>query len=104
DISAAHREVLARYNAAVLNKIIGATALGAIIAYALYTISPETVHAHDTTNLVYTVPLVMYGVIRALFLMHRRSTCADTATELAQDPQMLAVGLLWLGTTLWIIS
>ena len=59
-----HRKALLHYNAQLLDKMIGVCAAAALMSYSLYTMSPATVQAHGTENLIYTIPFVAYGLFR----------------------------------------
>lgn len=91
-----HRQVLDDYDPALLDKLIGICASGAIVSYSLYTVSAETVAMHGTTQLIYTVPFVVYGVFRYLFLLHRRGGGGDPAAALLQDAHLLGAFAGWL--------
>jgi HAD superfamily hydrolase (TIGR01490 family) len=99
-----HRKALLHYNAAMLDKLIGICAAAALMSYSLYTMSPATVRLHHTENLVYTIPLVAYGIFRYLYLLHARHAGADTSQELVRDRHMGATVLLWAAVTGWLIS
>lgn len=99
-----HRQVLDDYDAALLDKLIGISAAGAIINYSLYTVSPETVAMHGTTHLIYTVPFVVYGIFRYLFLLHRRGGGGDPAAALLRDPHLIVASAGWLTTVLWLLG
>lgn len=99
-----HRKALLQYNAAMLDKMIGVCAAGALMSYSLYTMSPATVRVHHTENLIYTIPLVAYGLFRYLYLLHARHAGADTSHELASDRHMGVTVLLWALITGWLIS
>jgi 4-hydroxybenzoate polyprenyltransferase len=89
-----HRKSLVHYSVPLLDQMI--TILGActVLAYALYTLAPETVHKFGTDNLKYTVPFVMYGLFRYLFLIHRRGAGGSPERVLLSDgPLLLDVGL-----------
>jgi hypothetical protein len=79
-------------------------ASGAIMSYSLYTMSPQTQQMHGTGNLIYTIPFVVYGMFRYLYLLHAKHAGADTSRELVRDPHLLASVLGWIGTTFWLIS
>ena len=93
--SASHRAVLDDYDPALLDKLIGISAAAAIISYSLYTVSAETVAMHGTSRLIYTVPFVVYGIFRYLFLLHRRGGGGDPAAMLS-DRHLLAAVSAWL--------
>lgn len=98
------RKVLQKYDAGVLDVFIAISATSAIIAYSLYTVSPETVRIHGTTNLIYTVPFVVYGIFRYIYSLHRHQQGEDTARELLADPQFLLTVLAWGLTVLYLIA
>ncbi|MDR1924505.1 MAG: UbiA prenyltransferase family protein [Planctomycetaceae bacterium] len=58
------RKSLESYPIEFLNILLGVSSMMCLIAYMLYTISPETIAVHGTTNLLYTTPFVVYGVFR----------------------------------------
>ncbi len=69
-----------------------------LIFYALYTVDPRTVEKHHTDALIYTLPLVLYGIFR-----YQKLAINDRAGE---DPTALVVkdsGLKVI-VTLWIIA
>ncbi|MEJ2059967.1 MAG: decaprenyl-phosphate phosphoribosyltransferase, partial [Gammaproteobacteria bacterium] len=104
DSDKAQREVLAHYSPPLLDKMIGITATGTIMSYGLYTVSPETVQIQGTANLIYTVPFVMYGIFRYIYLLHGQGRGQDTARDLLRDPHILVTVLLWLVTVVWLIK
>ena len=99
-----HRKALLHYNAALLDKLIGICAAGAMMSYSLYTMAPETARLHGTTELIYTIPFVIYGMFRYLYLLHARHAGADTSRDLAKDPHLLAAVLGWGAATVYLIS
>ncbi|GAB4167229.1 MAG: decaprenyl-phosphate phosphoribosyltransferase [Rhodocyclaceae bacterium] len=101
---AAQRRVLEQYSAALLDQMITVAAAGTVVAYALYTLSPETIALHGTDRLVYTVPFVLYGMFRYLFLLHRRGGGGDPALEIVRDPHLVAALLGWLALTAWLLG
>jgi 4-hydroxybenzoate polyprenyltransferase len=100
----AHRKVLEDYSPVLLDKMIVITAAGLIMSYSLYTMSPETILIHRTANLIYTVPFVIYGVFRYIFLLHHQRSGGDPSRDLVRDPHMLTVLLTWLITTIALIA
>ena len=98
-----HRKVLDDYDPALLDKLIGISAASTIISYSLYTVSAETVALHGTSRLIYSVPFVVYGVFRYLFLLHRRRGGGDPAAALLRDGHLLGAVAGWLLTVLAIL-
>lgn len=99
-----HRVVLESYSHVLLDKMIGIAASGVIITYSLYTVDESTVLQHGTDALIYTVPLVIYGVFRYLYLLHERGIGGDPARLVLKDSHILITVLLWLISVVWIIS
>ncbi|MHB0990092.1 MAG: decaprenyl-phosphate phosphoribosyltransferase [Burkholderiales bacterium] len=100
---AAHRKVLAYYSPVLLDKMIGITATGVIMSYSLYTMSSDTIRVHGTPNLIYTVPFVMYGVFRYIYLLHRQGGGGDPSHDVVRDPHLLGAVTLWACATFWLI-
>jgi 4-hydroxybenzoate polyprenyltransferase len=98
------RRVLDDYSPEMLEQFIAVTAACTIIAYGLYTVSPQTVAIHGSNNLIYTLPFVVYGIFRYLYLLHRRAKGNDTAKDLVQDRHLLVTVVAWVFTTLWVLS
>ncbi|MDP2811832.1 MAG: decaprenyl-phosphate phosphoribosyltransferase [Rhodocyclaceae bacterium] len=94
--SGGHRRVLDHYTPAMLDQFITIAAAATVIGYSLYTVSPETEALHGTPWLIATVPFVLYGLLRYLFLLHRRGGGGDPARELLTDRHLLAAFLGWL--------
>jgi len=99
---ASQRAVLYDYSPALLDTMMAISAAGVIVSYSLYTVSPDTIALHHTDKLIYTLPFVLYGIFRYIFLVHRRGG-EDPAWTLLTDAHLLIVGALWLGVTLWLL-
>ena len=99
---ASQRPVLEEYNPAQLDTMMAISAAGVVVSYSLYTVSPATVALHHTDKLIYTVPFVLYGIFRYIFLLHHRGG-EDPASTLLTDAHMLVTGAAWLCVTLWLI-
>ena len=104
DDKAVQRKVLRDYSTTLLDQMITIAAAGIIMSYSLYTLSAETIEKQGTSLLMLTVPFVIYGVFRYLFLLHQHQQGEDPASEAVQDPHLLVTVLLWLATTLWLIA
>lgn len=98
------RRVLDDYSPAMLEQFIGVTAACTILSYGLYTVAPETVALHGSGNLIYTLPFVIYGIFRYLFLLHHKSRGSDTAKDLLTDRHLLATVFIWVACTLWVLQ
>ena len=102
--SSSTRRVLDDYSPAMLDQYLAVSAACTVIAYSLYTVSPETVALHGTNALIYTLPFVLYGIFRYLFLLYQRGHGGDTSRELITDRHMLLTVVGWLITSLAILA
>jgi 4-hydroxybenzoate polyprenyltransferase len=101
--AARHRPILAEYSAGLLDQMIAVVTASTVTAYALYTMSPETVAKFHTPLLPATLPFVLYGIFRYLFLLYRRQLGGNPAEIVVRDRALLVNGVLWLATVLLII-
>lgn len=95
DAAAGHRGALARYSVAMVDQMISVITAGLILAYALYTVSRETIEKFHTDRLSWTVPLVLYGVFRYLYLIHREGKGGAPEKVLTGDVPMIVTCLLY---------
>lgn len=98
------RAVLSEYSPQLLASLLTITAAATILCYSLYTVSAETLALHGTSNLLYTVPLVAYGIFRTLYLLQRGVFGHDIASEIPRDRHLVLVSLFWIALSLFIIS
>lgn len=95
DSSAAHREVLSQYTTAFLDQLSVVLLAITVIAYVMYTLESDTAKQVGANTLAYSTVFVLYGVIRYLYLVHRRSG-GDPAESLLTDRALLITGFLWV--------
>jgi 4-hydroxybenzoate polyprenyltransferase len=100
----ATRRVLDDYSPAILDLFLGVTAACTVLSYGLYTVSPETLAAHGTGALFYTVPFVIYGIFRYVFLLHRHHRGNDAAADFLADWQLMLTVLGWLVVTVAVLA
>jgi 4-hydroxybenzoate polyprenyltransferase len=93
--AARHRPILAEYSAALLDQMIGVVTASAVTAYALYTMSPETVAKFGTRLLPVTLPFVLYGIFRYLYLLYRRQLGGNPSELFLNDRALLVNACLW---------
>jgi len=97
------RPVLDHYSPAFLDQMINVVTASSVVAYALYAVSPETVQKYHTQDLVYTIPLVLYGIFRYLYLMYQRPGERNPTEAILRDPPFLINIVLWGLAVLWIV-
>ena len=98
----AARHVLYHYTAEKLNLLAGSTATLTLVTYMLFTVSPQTVARHGTSDLIYTTPFVVYGIFR--FLLKSIDLRGEDAAEtILKDHGFLLAGLGWVLAVVWIL-
>jgi 4-hydroxybenzoate polyprenyltransferase len=90
------RAVLDQYSPQLLDGLLLVTAAASLMSYALYTIWPATVAKFGTEHMLYTVPLVAYGIFRYLFLVGGSRSSEDPSHVLLTDRPLAACVLLYL--------
>ena len=101
--AAAHRPILAEYSEGFLDQMIAVVTASTVTAYALYTMSPETVGKFHTRLLPLTLPFVLYGIFRYLYLLYRRELGGNPSDLLLSDRALLVNTLLWMAALVVII-
>ncbi|MFX0203469.1 MAG: decaprenyl-phosphate phosphoribosyltransferase, partial [Candidatus Hodarchaeota archaeon] len=84
-----HRKSLKEYSAYLLDQMIAVVTASTLISYALYTMSAETVQKFKTTNLKYTIPLVLFGIFRYLYLIHQKDAGGNPESIIIKDKPMI---------------
>jgi 4-hydroxybenzoate polyprenyltransferase len=97
------RPVLDHYSPAFLDQMINVVTASAVVSYALYAVAPETVQKYHTQDLVFTIPLVLYGIFRYLYLMYQRPTERNPTEAILRDMPFLINILLWGLTVVAIV-
>ena len=95
DDAAAHRPSLEHYSLPMLDQMLAVVMACTLLAYAFYTISPETVTKFGTDHLLMTFPLPIYGLFRYLYLIHRGAGGGNPSDLLLSDRPLQACVVLW---------
>lgn len=101
--AAAHRANLADYTVPMLDQMMSISAACTVLAYGLYSVSPETVAHVGSDRLKFTVPCVLYGLFRYLFLVHKRGQGGAPEKVLLGDFPIQATLLAILGIAAWAL-
>jgi 4-hydroxybenzoate polyprenyltransferase len=96
------RSVLAAYSEEKLNLMITATATMTAITYMLFTVAPETVVRHGSDHLIFSSPIVVYGVFKYLVVTVDLEG-EDPVNALLGEPAFWIAGGLWLLCVLWAV-
>jgi 4-hydroxybenzoate polyprenyltransferase len=103
DAAARHRPILAEYSPGLLDQMIAVVTASTVTAYALYTMSPETVAKFHTQALPATIPFVLYGIFRYLYLLYRRQLGGNPSELYLNDRALFLNTLGWIVAVLAII-
>ena len=98
-----HRPILKEYSAYLLDQMISVVTASTVIAYCLYTISGETIEKFGTNKLILTVPFVLYGIFRYLYLIHQKAEGGTPETLILKDRPLLLDIILWIVSAALII-
>ena len=93
-----HRPILDEYSPYLLDQMISVVTASTVIAYTVYATSPDTAARLGTSRLGVTVPFVLYGVFRYLYLVHQKRGGGSPSTVLLTDGPLLVCVGLWTGT------
>jgi 4-hydroxybenzoate polyprenyltransferase len=90
-----HRRSLSEYSPYLLDQMISVVTASCLTAYAFYTTAPETREKFQTDRLAWTIPFVLYGIFRYLYLVHRREQGGSPTEILVTDRPLLVDVALW---------
>jgi hypothetical protein len=97
------RKVLADYSLPFLDQMIAMVTACTVMSYILYTVSSETVARFGTRNLIFTIPFVLFGIFRYLYLIYHKRRGEEPTDLILRDLPCLLNILLWLGAVILII-
>jgi 4-hydroxybenzoate polyprenyltransferase len=82
------RPVLEHYSLPFLDQMVSLVTTGTVISYAIYTVNSPLIGS----RMMLTIPPVVYGIFRYLYLIYDRSDERSTAAIVAEDKGMIAAG------------
>jgi len=103
-VAVEHRKILEHYSTYFLDQMIGVVTASVVVAYTFYTLSPEVEEKLDVQHLEISVPFVLYGIFRYLYLIHKKEKGGSPSRLVLTDPPLLLNVLLWLATVLVLMS
>ena len=96
-----HRAILREYSPDLLDQMMGVMTASTLVAYVLYTQDPSA--AGGGKNVIWTVPFVIYGIFRYLYLIHKKDMGGDPAEILFEDWRMALNIFLWFVVAVGLI-
>lgn len=97
------RKVLKDYSEELIRIVLSTSVAGSIMSYTLYTVSEHTIEYFHSNKMILTVPIVMYGIFRYIYIDEKLQNSEDTVNAILQDKGLLICGLVWIISTLVII-
>lgn len=96
------RPSLGGYTQAALDALVIFSAGAAALSFGVYSIESETARRHPA--LILTLPCVLYGVMRYLFLVFGRDSGGEPETVLLTDPHIVLAILAFLGLAFYAMT
>jgi 4-hydroxybenzoate polyprenyltransferase len=103
DNASNHRSILANYSPYFLDQLIAIVTASTVMSYALYTLSQDAQTKFPGKRLELTIPFVLFGIFRYLYLVHRNEEGGNPTRLLFTDPVLLSVVLMWAASVIFII-
>lgn len=98
-----HRKILEEYSPYLLDQMISVVTASTLVAYAIYTVSPDTIQKFGTNLLGLTLPFPLYGIFRYLYLVHQKEGGGSPSDMLLNDRPLLICVALWAAAVALII-
>jgi 4-hydroxybenzoate polyprenyltransferase len=103
DRATGHRPILEEYSPYLLDQMTSVVTASTLVAYAMYTVNPETIAKFHTNKLGLTLPFPLYGIFRYLYLVHQKEGGGSPSEMLLNDKPLLACVALWAAAVALII-
>lgn len=97
--AANHRQNLAQYSVELVNQMISVTASSALVSYALYSFT-----AYESKAMMLTIPFVLFGIFRYLYLIHEQMQGGAPEQVLLTDIPLLIDIVLWAGLAVAVLQ
>jgi 4-hydroxybenzoate polyprenyltransferase len=90
------RKTLKKYNLALLDQLISITTATTLISYIIYVTNPDIQQKFGTNILYLTVPFVVFGIFRYLYLTYVKGKGENPAEIIFSDIPFTANGIIWV--------
>ena len=98
-----HRAVLGHYTLPMVDQAISVVLAATLVVYTLYTVAPDTVAKVGSEGLMITVPVVLYGLFRYLYVLHRHELGGSPARVILTDRPLIVCVVVWLAMSASVI-
>ncbi len=94
--ASSHRPVLENYNVVLLDQLVQVATTSTFIFYCLYSVRGNPSVGVDPEKMMFTIPLVTYGIFRYMYLVYQKEDGGSPTSLLLTDLPLLACTLVWL--------
>jgi len=101
--AASHRSSLDHYSVRLIDQMISIFAATTLVGYMIYTASPDVERKLGTGHLYLTVPFVVLGILRYLYLIVEKGEGGDPSRLLLKDRTLLMSVVLWVAADVIIL-
>lgn len=98
------RKTLESYNIGMLDQMISIATATTLISYIMYVLSPDVQQKFHTNNLFYTVPFVIFGIFRYLFLSYAQGEGESPSDIITSDLPFTLNLLLWVSVFILLVT
>jgi 4-hydroxybenzoate polyprenyltransferase len=97
------RAALTGYSLRFLDRVMSSTMTSSILTYSIYTLHPETKLKFGTYRLVYTVPFVVFGLFRYMYLVYERAKGGNPTEAILHDRALLVAVFFWVLVVVYVL-
>jgi 4-hydroxybenzoate polyprenyltransferase len=98
-----HRPVLENYSVSLLDQLLQVVTTSTFIFYCLYSVRGNPTGGIHAETMMYTIPLVTYGIFRYMYLIYQLEDGGSPTVMLLTDPPLLICAILWLAACIAVI-
>jgi len=94
------RPVLEHYSIPFLDQMVAMVTAGTVMSYAIYAVNSPLIGA----KMLGTLPPVVYGIFRYLYLIYDRKDTRSTDAILLEDYGMIGAGMTWVASVIILLA
>ncbi len=94
------RPVLEHYSIPFLDQMVAMVTAATVMSYAIYCVNSPLIGA----KMLGTLPPVVYGIFRYLYLIYDRKDTRSTDAILLEDYGMIGAGVVWVGSAVVLLA
>src|SRR5215207_4839721 len=94
------RPVLEHYSIPFLDQMVAMVTAATVMSYAIYAVNSPNIGS----RMLGTLPPVVYGIFRYLYLIYDRKDTRSTSQILTQDYGMIGAAVVWVASALILLA